>query len=171
MIKFNAIIARFEQKGEKTGWTYVTVPAAVACLIKPGVKKSFRVRGLLDQHKISGVALLPMGEGDFILTLKSSLKKVLEKKEGDPLYLELEEDIDFEILMPPDLELCLSEEQKLMDSFLIQPKSHQNYFINWLNAAKTEPTRVKRLTLIVMAMEKRLNYGEMIRAASAQERL
>lgn len=171
MIKFNAVIARFDQKGEKTGWTYVPVPAAVANLIKPGTKKSFRVRGLLDLHKISGLALLPMGDGDFILTLKSSLKKALEKKEGDPLYLELEEDTDFEILMPADLELCLLEEEKLMDSFLHQPKSHQNYFINWLNAAKTEPTRVKRLTLIITAIEKGMNYGEMIRAQSAQERL
>lgn len=170
MIKFNAIIGRFDQKGEKTGWTYVSVPAAVANQIKPGGKKSFRVRGLLDRHEISGVALLPMGGGDFILTLKSSLKKALEKKEGDPLYLELEEDTDFEILLPDDLELCLSEEG-LMDNFLNQPRSHQNYFIIWLNTAKTEPTRVKRLALVVMAMEKGMNYSEMIRAQSAQERL
>jgi uncharacterized protein YdeI (YjbR/CyaY-like superfamily) len=65
--------------------------------------------------------------------------------------------------MPEDLEICLSEEKHLMENFLKQPKSHQNYFINWINQAKTETTRTKRIVLTINAMDKKMDYGQMIR--------
>jgi hypothetical protein len=164
MISFEAEIERFDRMGEKTGWTFVAVPAAIAEQIKPGCKKSYRIKGLLDAVAVSGMALTPMGEGNFILPLKASLRKQLRKEEGARLHLQLEEDKDFKVEMPEDLELCLLEDRQYLETFLSQPKGHQNYFINWLNTAKTEPTRVKRLTQIVLAMEKKLDFGAMIRS-------
>lgn len=164
MIVFEAEIERFERMGEKTGWTYVFIPAAIAEQLKPGCKTSFRVKGQLDMITIEGLALVPMGEGNFILTLKAALRKKLHKEEGAKLQLALEEDKEFKIEMPEDLELCLLEDQRHLQNFLKMPKSHQNYYINWLNSAKTEPTRVKRLTKIVMAMEKQMDFGEMMRS-------
>lgn len=164
MVIFKAEIERFERMGEKTGWTYVAVPSATANLIKADCRKSYRVKGKLDQVAIAGIAMVPMGEGNFIIALKGSLRKQLKKEEGAILQLELEEDKDFQVGMPADLELCLSEETHLIANFLKMPKSHQNYYINWLNTAKTEKTRTKRLTEIVIAMEKKMNFAEMIRA-------
>lgn len=163
MISFEAEIERFERMGEKTGWTFVKVPMEIADQIKPGCKKSYRIKGLLDQVKIEGLALTPMGEGNFILALKSSLRKQLKKEEGAILRLALEEHKDFKVEMPADLELCLMEERHCLDNFLGLPKGHQNYYINWLNTAKTEPTRIKRLTQIVTAMDKKMDFAEMIR--------
>lgn len=151
--------------GEKTGWSYVFIPGAVANQIRPNEKKSFRVKGKIDEVEVSGVALLPMGEGDFIIPLKAELRKALKKEEGAVVKLNLTFDADFKIEMPDDLELCLADEEMLMQQFLSMPKSHQNYFINWLNSAKTEVTRTKRIIMIVDAMAKKYNYGEMIRAA------
>jgi hypothetical protein len=165
MVTFTAEIEKFEQMGEKTGWTYVFIPKEIAHQIKPGCKKSFRVKGRLDNIAIHGLALTPMGEGDFILALKTALRKQLKKEQGAVLSLELADDHDFKIEMPQELDLCLSDDPGLMEQFLSMPKSHQNYYINWFNAAKTEKTRVKRLTMIVNAMEQRLDFGEMIRAA------
>ena len=31
--------------GEKTGWSYIEIPAAIAQQLKPNYKKSFRVKG------------------------------------------------------------------------------------------------------------------------------
>jgi len=163
MIVFEAEIERFERMGEKTGWTYVFIAATIAEQIKPGCKTSFRVKGQLDGVVIEGLALAPMGEGNFILPLKAALRKQLHKEEGAKLQLVLEEDKDFKMEMPEDLELCLLENKHHLDNFLNMPKSHQNYYINWLNSAKTEPTRVKRLTKIVMAMEEKMDFGEMMR--------
>jgi hypothetical protein len=47
MVQFTAIIKRFGQQGEKTGWTYIEVPAAMAEQLVPGNRKSFRVKGKL----------------------------------------------------------------------------------------------------------------------------
>jgi len=164
MVVFEAEIERYEKMGEKTGWTFVFIHAAVANQIKAGYKKSYRVKGRLDAVEIRGLALTPMGEGNFIIALKASLRKELKKEEGAVLHLELEEDKEFKVEMPADLEMCLLEERHCMENFMKLPKGHQNYYINWLNTAKTEPTRIKRLTQIVVAMDKQMDFGAMIRS-------
>jgi len=63
MIDFTTTILQFGQQGEKTGWHYIEIPADIAQQLKPGNKKSFRVKGKLDHFSFSGVALLPMGGG------------------------------------------------------------------------------------------------------------
>jgi len=164
MITFEAEIEHFSKMGEKTGWTYITIPMKIANQIKPNCRKSFRVQGFIDVLPVSGLSFLPMGEGDFILALNANLRKQLKKEEGARLHLQLEEDKKFKIEMPEDLELCLMEERHCLENFLNLPKSHQNYYINWLNTAKTEPTRIKRLTQIVIAMDKKQNFSEMMRS-------
>jgi len=163
MVFFEAEIEKFAKMGEKTGWTFVFVPAIIAGKIKPGYKKSYRIKGRMDAVEIAGLSMVPMGEGNFIIALKASLRKELKKEEGAMLRLELEEDKTFKIEMPADLELCLLEEKHLMENFVKMPKSHQNYYINWLNTAKTEVTRTKRLTQIIVAMDKKLDFGQMLR--------
>jgi len=163
MIHFKAEIERFETMGEKTGWSYVFIHAALASEMKPGCKKSFRVKGKIDQLEVSGLATMPMGEGDFIIALKGELRKKLKKEAGATVELYLEEDKNFKIEMPEDLEICLSEEEHLMRNFLKQPKSHQNYYINWINQTKTEPTRTKRIVMTVKAMDKGQDFGTMMR--------
>ena len=38
MIKFTATILKFNEQGEKTGWTYIEIPADIAQQIKPNNK-------------------------------------------------------------------------------------------------------------------------------------
>lgn len=163
MIHLTAEIEKFEKMGEKTGWSYVFIPAAVANLIKPGCKTSFRVKGKIDELAVDGMATIPMGEGDFIIALKAQLRKKLKKEAGAKVEVWLEEDKGFKLEIPDDLALCFADDEKLMSQFLKQPKSHQNYFIRWINEAKTEATRTKRLVMTVNAMEKQLDFGAMIR--------
>lgn len=163
MIHIKAEIERFEQMGEKTGWSYVFIPAAIANEIKPDCKVSFRVKGKLDDLEIAGIATVPMGEGDFIIAINATLRKKIKKEAGAKVELWLKEDRDFKIEMPADLEICLAEDEMLLTRFLQQPKSHQNYFIKWINDAKTEKTRTKRLVMTIDAMEKLQDYGTMIR--------
>ncbi len=167
MIHLKAEIERFETNGEKTGWSYVFIPNAIADQIKPGERRSIRVKGTIDQVEISGIGLMPMGQGDFIMALNKELRKKLRKEAGAKVELNLSFDADFKIEMPDDLEICLADEEVLLKQFLSMPKSHQNYFINWLNTAKTEVTRTKRLVMIVNAMAKKYDFGQMVRAARA----
>ncbi|MDT3402783.1 YdeI/OmpD-associated family protein [Mucilaginibacter terrae] len=164
MVTYNAIILKFADQGEKTGWTYVDVPADVAQQLKPGNKKSFRVRGTLDSFPIAGVALMPMGEGNFILTLNADMRKGVRKSKGAMLQVSLEEDVDFKLIVPDDLHDCLADDPDGLDYFNSLLESHRRYFVNWLNSAKTEPTRIKRMAMICHAMANRMDYGQMIRA-------
>ena len=165
MVTFTAIIFKFGEMGEKTGWTYVDIPADIAQQIKPGNRKSFRVRGTLDHFAIAGVAVMPMGNGNFILTLNADMRKGVRKREGAMLQVSLEEDVDFKLVVPDDLYECLADEPEALDFFNSLLESHRRYFVNWLNSAKTIETRAKRIGMICHAMNNRMNYSEMIRAA------
>ena len=163
MITFKAEIERFETNGEKTGWSYVFIPQDIADQLKPGNRREIRIKGFIDEVPVQGMCMMPVkGEG-FILPLKKSLRKSLMKECGASLSLTLAYDADFKIEMPDDLEICLAQEDELLERFLSIPKSHQNYFINWLNTAKTESTRTKRLVMIVNAIFHKLDFGAMIR--------
>jgi hypothetical protein len=164
MVNLKAEIERFSKNGEKTGWSYVFIPQDVADQIKSNSRIGFRVRGFIDQIAISGMSVMPVKDEGFILPLNKPLRKALKKEEGALIELNLEFDVDFKIEMPDDLEICLAQEEGLLEHFLSIPKSHQNYFINWLNTAKTEPTRTKRIVMIVNAMYHKQDFGLMIRS-------
>src|SRR6201999_4529569 len=106
MTDLNAIILQFGEQGEKTGWSYIEIPADIAQQMKPGNKKSFRVRGMLDALPVSGMALMPMGEGNFIMALKAEVRKGIHKNAGAMLQVKLEPDDDYKIEMPDDLKEC-----------------------------------------------------------------
>jgi hypothetical protein len=163
MIQFTTTILQFADQGEKTGWTYIRIPAAQAQLLKPGNKQSFRVKGKLDEHAIKKVALLPMGEGDFIMALNATVRKAIRKTRGARVKVQLEVD-NAKIEPPSDLLECLADEPVAMAYFRELPKSHQNYFGNWVRSAKTDATRAKRIARVVTAMVKKQDYGQMIRS-------
>src|ERR1700753_2084416 len=120
MIRFTTKILQFGEMGEKTGWSYILVSAELAAKLLPGNKKSFRVKGKLDDHSIEKVALLPMGEGDFIMALKASVRKAIRKQKGDSLQVELE--VDKAVIKPPkDLMDCLADEPKALAFFSTLP--------------------------------------------------
>lgn len=164
MIEFNTVILQFAAQGEKTGWSYIEIPADLAQQLKPNNKKSFRVRGMLDGFAVSGMALMPMGEGNFIMALKADVRKMIHKNAGAMLQVRLEEDTDFKVEMPDDLRECFEFEHEALDFFNTLARSHQWYFIKWINDAKTGETRNKRIVNTVNAMLRHWDYGQMIRA-------
>ncbi len=164
MIGFFTTILKFDNHGEKSGWTYIAVPAAIATQIKPGNKISFRVKGKLDSHFIRQTALLPMGDGDFILPLNAALRKALAKNRGAEVLVQLEEDKEPYTLNQHFME-CLEDEPPALEFFNTLAPSHQRYFSKWIDAAKTPQTLTKRIAMAVTALSKKMNYGEMIRSS------
>jgi hypothetical protein len=163
MLRFTTKILQFGDMGEKTGWTYIRVPAALAQQLLPDNKKSFRVKGRLDDHSIQKIALIPMGEGDFIMALNAGIRKAIRKQKGASLRVELE--VDKAVIQPPKALLdCLADEPAALAYFKGLPKSHQNYFGNWIRTAKTEGTRTRRIACVVMAMVRHLTFSDMLRA-------
>jgi len=164
MVDFNTIILQFAEHGEKTGWTYIEIPADVAQEMKPGNKKSFRVKGKLDEFEVRGMALMPMGEGNFIMALRREICKAIRKHRGAMLRVRLEPDDDFKYIIPDDLLECLEYEPEGSAFFNSLAESHRGYFIKWIDSAKTEVTRANRIASTVNAMVRRMDYGQMLRA-------
>jgi hypothetical protein len=163
MVEFYTIILQFDEQGEKTGWTYIEIPADLAQQMKPGNKKSFRVKGMLDGLAVRGMALMPMGEGNFIMALKADIRKGIHKNAGAMLQVRLEADNDFKIEMPDDLKECFDFEPEAYAFFNSLAKSHREYFIRWIDSAKTNETRAKRIVNTVNAMLRKWSYNVMIR--------
>ena len=163
MVEFTTMILQFAEQGEKTGWSYIEIPADMAQQMKPGNKKSFRVRGMLDALSIRGMALMPMGEGNFIMALKAEVRKGIHKNAGAMLQVKLEPDDDFKIEIPDDLQECFDFEPDAFEFFNSLAKSHREYFIKWIDSAKTNETRAKRIVNTMNAMLKKWSYNIMIR--------
>jgi len=162
MIEYSTTILQFAEKGEKTGWSYVCIPSDIAEKLKPGFKKSFRVKGKLDNYPLARQALLPMGNGEFILPLKAAVRKAIHKNKGAMVKLLLEED-KRPLKVSAELLECLADSPKAEKKFMSLPFSHQMYYSNWIESAKTTGTKAKRIGLTIIAMEKNMTYGEMLK--------
>ena len=162
MISYKTIILKFDKKGEKTGWTYIEIPEDIAQQLKPDNKKSFRVKGKLDNYSIKAVALLPMGGGNFIMPLNGAMRKAIGKRHGAQLKVELEAD-NKPLKLSEDFMTCLADEPKALTTFNKIPKSVQNYFSKWIESAKTEPTKAIRIARAVNALARSQSFQEMIR--------
>ena len=162
MVPLNVIIKKFGEQGEKTGWTYIDIPNNIAELLFPGKKTSFRVKGLLDKLAIKQIALIPMGGGNFILPLKAAIRKELNKRVGEQLKVKLEFD-DSPTIYNMVLMSCLDDSPEALLFFSSLTPGHKRYFSNWIEAAKTEPTRLKRVAQAINALGRSHDYGTMIR--------
>src|SRR5215472_14613844 len=91
-VQLTTIIQQFQEQGEKTGWTYITIPSDIAQQLKPGNKKEFRVKGKLDNFSIKRKAILPMGEGNFMMPLDANTRKNIGKRQGSTLTIKIEVD-------------------------------------------------------------------------------
>src|SRR3989344_2097495 len=126
------------------------------------MKKSFRVKGKLDNYTLSKVALIPMGEGDFILPINGDMRKAIKKQKDDVVVLKLEEDTA-ELTLSEDMLVCLEEDKAAKKYFESLPKSHQQYYSKWIESAKGAETKAKRIALCLYAFANKMSYGEMMR--------
>jgi hypothetical protein len=164
MIKYTTRVLKFEKKGEKSAWSYIEISAAQAEKLKPGCRVTFRVKGKIDQHSIQKTAILPIGDGSFILPVNATIRKAIGKKAGDTVKVQFESD-DRELTLSADFVTCLKDDRNAYSFFKTLPKSHQNYFSKWIEDAKTAPTKTKRITMAVIALSKGMGFGEMLRAS------
>lgn len=162
MIHFSAVIKKFGNQGEKTGWSYIEVSREVATQIKPGHKKSFRVKGRLDNYAIEKTSLLPMGGGNFIIPVNATMRKALGKRKGAIINVSLAVD-EREVEINKSFLVCLADEPDALEFFNSLARSHRNYFSKWIESAKTEETKANRIARAVTALSRKLGYPEMMR--------
>ena len=161
MIRFKAVLQKFGEKGEKTGWTYILIPKKTAQQIKKDCKRSFRVKGKIDEHPVHAIATIPMGEGDFIIAINASIRKAIKKIHGAEVKLELEEDTA-KLKLSEELISCMKDDPGALKYFNSLPQSHRNWYSNWVESAKTDQTKAKRIGTVIKACSQKMTYAEMM---------
>ncbi|MGR3811247.1 YdeI/OmpD-associated family protein [Jiulongibacter sp. NS-SX5] len=168
MVELELEMLKYGQMGEKTGWTYLEIEQAVAHQLKPDTKTSFRVRGQIDSVKINQLALIPVGEGNFILPLKADLRRKLKKEKGYKVTVKLELD-NSEFEFDEDFMACLEDEQAAKEFFESLTPGHRRYFSKWIASAKTIDTKTKRISQALYGLSNKMEYNIMIRHFKAKK--
>lgn len=167
-ISFTAALHRFKENADKTGWTYFEIPAELAQQLKPRNKKSFRVKGSLDNHKIEGVSLLPVGNGNFLMAVNAAMRKGIRKGKGAMIEVVLSVD-EKPYELNKDLVECLKDDSDATEYFYSLTPGHRNYFSKWIDSAKTDVTKTKRLAQTITSLAGKIDYGQMIRFYKGKE--
>ena len=103
-----------------------------------------------------------MGGGSFILALKTEVRKKIKKRAGDHLLVKMEAD-EKEYEINEALLACLDDDPPAKKFFNTLPGSHRRYFSKWIEAGKTEDTRMKKILQAVRALSRELGFAEMLR--------
>ena len=162
MESFDAVVKRFGQMGEKTGWYYIDIGSPVAARLYPGMKQSFRVKGAVNNWHFEKQSLLPMGSGNFIMALNADARRGIGARMGDTVKVKISVD-KRPVVINSDFLDCLADEPAALAFFDSLPAGHRNYFSKWIETAKTSQTRARRIAQAVTALSAGLGFGEMIR--------
>jgi hypothetical protein len=168
LVQFTTSMQRFDKQGEKTGWTYIEIPPDLAQQLKPGNKREFKVKGKIDDYPIKRVSLMPMGGGRFIMPVNATMRKGIGKRHGAMVKLQLAAD-NSEFIFNKDFLECLEDEPSALAHFKTLTGSHQRYFSKWIDDAKTDVTRTKRIAQSVSALAKKWGFSEMVRANAKKD--
>jgi hypothetical protein len=134
------LLERFPGKG---GWTYVALPG-----VAPDKNTPFgwtTVRGSIDGYELSHYKLMPMGGGKLFLPVKAAIRKVIKKEAGDTVNIVLYHETR-PLGVPEEWIACMQLQPPAYDRFLALTQSAQKQLIDWIYDAKTEETKVKRMT-------------------------
>jgi uncharacterized protein YdeI (YjbR/CyaY-like superfamily) len=81
-------------------------------------------------------------------------REVLEKPE-----LKYDNNADGEVIIPEDLSKAFSKNNKAFSNFKNFSKSTRRIYIDWLNSAKKDETRVRRIVKLIELSEKKIRPG------------
>jgi len=134
------LLEKFQGKG---GWTFAKIPEILQDKHSPfGL---VRVRGTIDNFEIKNYNLMPMGNGKLFLPVKADIRKKIKKQVGDYVRITLFAD-HLPTDIPEELKLCLQDEPEVFERFLTYTNGVQKAFIEWIYSAKTDETKIERIT-------------------------
>lgn len=135
----------------KYGWTYAAIPEILQSKNNPF--GWVRVKGSIDGYEINAYHLMPMGNGQLFLPVKTAIRKKIGKQKGDWVHVILfPDDAPFET--PQELLDCLQEDQTALDNFLKLTDAARKAEIEFIYSAKREETKIARIALLMNKLTK-----------------
>lgn len=132
------LLEKFPSKG---GWTYAEIPEVQIGNRAFGMLK---VKGRIDDFEVCNTQLMPLGNGNLMLPVKTEIRKAINKQVGDWVHIVLYSD-DVPLVAPEDFLLCLRDEPEALQFYESLNKNEQQDYVNWIFSAKAEQTKVERI--------------------------
>ena len=150
------LLEKFPGKG---GWTYTIIPEVL-----PDKHAPFgwvKVKGSIDGFELKDYRLQPTekGDGRLFLAVKAEIRKAIRKEAGDCVHIILYPDNE-PVEVPEELLLCLQEEPEALQFFNSLGKNEQQNYVKWIYSAKTDQTKVNRITKTLDRLIKKQTYYE-----------
>jgi hypothetical protein len=148
--KFEAVFVRPEGAGT---WTYLVVPFDT--VKEFGTRSQVRVKGTIDGHPYRST-LLPTGQGEHFLVVKSDIRKAIGKDAGEKVKVAMRPDSEpRSVIVPDDLLKAIEENARASAAFKKMAYSHQKAYVDWIEQAKGKETREARITKSIRMIVKR----------------
>ncbi|MCK6600853.1 MAG: YdeI/OmpD-associated family protein [Bacteroidetes bacterium] len=143
LIDKSCLLEKFPGKG---GWTYAALPDI-------GIGRStpfgwIKVKGTIDGIEIRQYHLMPMGNGNLFLPVKTEIRKKINKQAGDWVHVCLQADTD-PAEIPEEFTECLMMEPDAFRYFSSLTESEKHQYVRWVYSAKTEETRADRIAEVI----------------------
>ncbi|MFV0418357.1 MAG: DUF1905 domain-containing protein [Dysgonomonas sp.] len=139
-----------QKPDHKGAITYVEIPEIPMSKAPFGMLK---VKGRIDDYEFSNVHLMPLGNGNLVLAVKSAIKKIIKKEAPDTVHIILYED-KTPLIIPEELLLCMKYEDGVLEKFEIYTDGQKRAFIDWINSAKSEHTKIDRIAKTIIMIQK-----------------
>ncbi len=148
---------------------YVDVPEAIARKLEKeaasGTKKSERKNRYIPvvaavNGKSVRTTLLPAGGGRYRMQFNGALRKAAQADTGDVVSLEVHLDTESrELGVPADLRAALNHHRKAKKAFDEAPPGYRRQILKWMDAAKGEAARTRRIEIVIDRMLERAILG------------
>lgn len=148
---------RLEKFPGKGGWTFARIPEVLQN--KNSAFGWVKVRVIIDGYEIKKYRLMPMGDGNLFLPVRSDIRKRIGKKDGDVVHIELYPD-DGSPDVPEELRLCLSDEPRAATHFNSLSDDEKTAIIKWIFSPKKEDKKVERLVIAINRLVNKKKFKE-----------
>ncbi|MCR6514549.1 YdeI/OmpD-associated family protein [Clostridium sp. LY3-2] len=144
--EFKAQIIKVEGKNA----SYIEIPFDVEAVYK---KKRVKVKAKFDGIEYRG-SIVKMGMPCFMIGITKEIREKLSKTFGDTINVEIEEDLEERVIeIPKEFEEALNKNDKAKEFFNSLSFSMKKKYINSINSAKKEETKLKRIKDYIEKLE------------------
>lgn len=145
-----------EKFSGKSGWTYAEIPDVQIGNRAFGMLK---VKGSIDGFEIVNSHLMPLGNGNLMIPVKTEIRKAINKQAGDWVHIILYSD-DEPLVTLKDFLLCLHDEPDAMQFYQSLSENEQQDYVKWIFSAKAEQTKVERIAKTLDRLAKNQKYNK-----------
>jgi len=132
------------------GGAFVRVPFDVEDVYG---KKRVKIKATIDGEPYRGT-LVRMGEPCHILIVIKAIREKIGKTFGDEVEVILEEDLEPRLVaVPDDLKEKLAATPQAKDFYEKLSYTNQREYVTWINDAKREETRLRRIAKMIEMLE------------------